>query len=97
MPELLQMSSEFKRQFNITTVKTREYHGLQPSVIRHEHEAISKIKAAILSHGNPFAAEGDQLYNFITHAYVPQEFVSQILTVDETGQRLYEDYVAGII
>ncbi|KAH3861014.1 hypothetical protein DPMN_023940 [Dreissena polymorpha] len=50
--------------------------------------------AAILSHGNPFAAEGDQLYNFITHAYVSQEYVPQILNIDDTGQKLYKDYVA---
>jgi len=33
----------------------------------------NKIKAAILNHGNPFDAEGDQLYNFMTHEYVPQK------------------------
>lgn len=46
-----------------------------------------------MSHGNPFAAEGDQLYNFITHAYVPPEFVPRILNADDIGQKLYEDYV----
>jgi len=28
------------------------------------------------------------------HAYVPQESVLQILNVDESGQKLYEEYVA---
>ena len=35
-----------------------------------------------------------QLYNIITHAYIPDEYVSQILNADITGQKLYEDYVA---
>ena len=30
----------------------------------------------------------------ITHAYVPQEYVPQILNIDDIGQKLYEDYVA---
>ena len=55
---------------------------------------MNKIKAAIKNHGNPFDAEGDQLYNFITHACVPQKSVPQILNIDDTGQKLYEDYVA---
>jgi len=29
----------------------------------------------------------------ITNAYVPQEHFSQILSIDDTGQKLYEDYV----
>lgn len=73
---------------------TQEHHHLQPSAVKKEHENVDRIKAAILSHGNPFAAEGDQLYNFITQAYVPQEYVPQILNIDDTGQKLYVDYVA---
>ena len=30
----------------------------------------------------------------MTHAYVPQNSVPQILNIDDVGQRLYEDYVA---
>ena len=30
----------------------------------------------------------------MTHAYVPQESVPQIFNVDDSGQKLYEDYVA---
>ena len=52
------------------------HHDLQPSVIQ-QHQAVDKIKAAILSHGIPFTVEGNQLYNFITNAYVPQEYVPQ--------------------
>ena len=29
----------------------------------------------------------------ITHAYVPDEFVEQILNANDTGQKMYEDYV----
>ena len=47
---------------------------LGSSRINRDHEAIDKIKAAILSHGNPIAEEGDKLYNMITHAYIPQVY-----------------------
>ena len=88
------LSEEFKGQFGVTSSKTKSHPEVQPAAVRKEHEAVDQIKAAILSHGNPFATEGDQLYNFITHACVPQENVKQILTVDEQGQQLYEEYVA---
>ena len=55
---------------------------------------MNKIKAAIMNHGNLFDAEGNQLYNFITHACVPLKSVPQILNIDDIGQKLYEDYVA---
>jgi hypothetical protein len=87
------LSTEFKGQFGLQVNKPEGHHDLRPSAIRQEHEAVGKIKAAILSHGNPFAVEGNQLYNFITHAYVPQDYVAQILNVDDIGQNLYEDYV----
>ena len=38
--------------------KPEGHHDLQPSVIRQQHQAVDKIKAAILSHGNPFTVEG---------------------------------------
>lgn len=50
--------------------------------------------SVILSHGNSTTAQGEKLYNMITHAYVPQECVAKILSVDDTGQKLYEDYVS---
>ena len=55
-----------------------------------EHSAVDKIKAVIITHGNPFAVEGDRLHNnnTITHAYVPDEFVEQILNAN-TGQKIY--------
>jgi len=92
--ELSKMSSEFKGQFGIQDNEVREHHGLSPSVVKREHNAIDRIKAAILSHGNPFEVEGNQLFNVITNAYVPDEFVPQILNIDETGQKLYEQFVA---
>jgi len=51
----------------------------------------------MLSHGNPFEVEGNQLFNVITNAYVPDEFVPQILKIDGTGQKLYEQFVADRI
>ena len=92
-PEISCLSTEFKGQFGLQVNKPEEHHDVRPTVVRQEHEVVDKIKAAILSHGNPFAIEGNHLYNFITHAYVPQEYVLQILNVDDIGQKLYEDYV----
>ena len=92
-PEISCLSAEFKGQLGLQVNKLEEHHDVQPTVVRQEHEVVDKIKAAILSHGNPFAIEGNQQYNFITHAYVPHEYVLQILTVDDIRQKLYEDYV----
>ena len=93
-PEMSCLSTEFKGQFELQMNKPEGQNDLQPSVIRQQHHAVDKIKAAILSHGNPFTVEGNQLYNFITNAYVPQEYIPQILNADEIGQKLHEDYVA---
>ena len=93
-PEISHLSNEFKGQFELQMNKPEGHHDVQPSVIRQKHQAVNKIKAAILTQGNPFAAEGSQIYNFITNAYVPQEYVPQILNADEIGQKLYENYVA---
>ena len=76
------------------STKRAEHHELGPSAVKRAHRAVDKIKTAILSHGNPFTAEGNKLYNIITHAYIPDEYVPQILNADITGQKLYEDYVA---
>ncbi|KAH3690222.1 hypothetical protein DPMN_194984 [Dreissena polymorpha] len=92
---MARLSGQFKEQFDVAADKPQEHHHLQSSAVRKEHENVDRIKAAILSHGNPFAAEGDPLYNFITHAYVPQEYVHRIcLNIDDNGQKLYKDYVA---
>ena len=93
-PEMSQLSTEFKGQFGVNAHEVKKHHEVLPSAIKREHNAMNKIKAAILSHGNPFDAEGDHLYNFMTYAYVPQESVPRILNIDDIGQKLYEDFVA---
>ena len=93
-PELSCMANEFKLQFNVKESKVTEHHGLCMSAIKRNHCSISKIKAAIMCHGNPFAVKGPMLYNLITHAYIPEKYVPQILNMDDSGQKLYEDYVA---
>ena len=93
-PEMSCMSRQFKIQFDLENNKVTEHHDLGPSKIKREHDTIDKIKAAILNHGNPFVTEGDQLHNIITHAYIPDIYVPQILNIDATGQTLYEDYVS---
>ena len=55
---------------------------------------LTKSKLQLLSRGNPFAVEGNQLYNLITNAYVPEEHVAQFLNADEISQKLYTEYVA---
>ena len=87
------LSTEFKGQFGLHVNRPEGHHDVRPAVVRQEHEAVDKIKAAILKYGNPFAIEGNQLYNLITHAHIPQAYVPQILNVDDIGQKLYEEYV----
>jgi len=93
-PELARLSKEFKSQFDMEADRTTAHHELGSSAVNRAHRAIDKIKAAILIHGNPFTAEGDKLYNIITHAYITDEYVPEILKADVTGQKMYEDYVA---
>ena len=69
-PEMSCLSTEFKGQFGLQVNKPDVHHDVRSTVVRQEHNAVDKIKAAILSHGNPFAIESDQLYNFITHVYM---------------------------
>jgi len=96
-PEMSCLSAEFRGQFGTQVNKPEIHHDVQPCAVKQEHQAVEKIRTTILSHGNPFAAEDGQLYNFITHAYIPHEFVPQILNVDDTGQKLYKDYNADRI
>ena len=43
---------------------------------------MDKMKAAILKHGNPFAAEGNKPHNVITHAYSHDEYITTILNTN---------------
>lgn len=94
IPELSRVAKDFYSQFDLEHDITREHHDLGPSAVKKQHHVIDKIKEAILKHGNPFAAVGAKLENMITHAYIPDEYVQRILNADETGQKLYEDYVS---
>jgi len=67
-----------KSQFDLEPDKTREHRDIRPSAVKKEHDVMHKIKAAILKHGNPFAAEGDKLHNVITHAYIHDECTSDV-------------------
>ena len=87
-PELSCLAKEFKDQFGVGGSHALEHHDLSSAVIMRDHGAVSKIKSAILTHGNPFAADGERLYNLITHAYIPDEYALQILKMDDTGQKL---------
>ena len=88
------MASDFKTQFGLKSDEVREHHDLAPSSVNREHATIAKIKAAIMSHGNPFAVEDDNtIFNLMTLACVPEQYVSQILNIDDIGHKLYEDYV----
>ena len=91
-PELSRLSKEFESQFDIDVNTVSEHHELRPGTVKKAHVTVDKIKAALLSHGNPFTTEGKILHNIITNAYIPDEYTSQILIVDVSGQKLYEDY-----
>ncbi|KAI4814914.1 hypothetical protein KUCAC02_005090 [Chaenocephalus aceratus] len=70
-----ELHAEFKSPFDMEADRSTEHHELGPSAVKRAHGTIDKIKAAILSHGNPFTTEGDKLYNVITLAYIPDEYV----------------------
>ena len=76
------------------TDRSAVHHELGPSAVKRTHHDVDKIKAAILSHRNPVIAESSMLYYIITNAYIPDEYVPQILNADITDQKLYEDNVA---
>ena len=94
-PELSCLEKEFKDQFHDVGSKAVGHHDLSPSKIRREHGTISRIKDAIHSHGNPFAVEDNMIYNIITHGYIPDEYVPQVLNIDDTGQKLVAERVNG--
>ena len=81
-PELSCLARDFKNQFHSERSQTADHHDLSPGKVKREHDTTTRIKEAIASH------------NLITHAYVPDEYVPQILNIDTTGQKLYEDYVS---
>ena len=58
-PELSCLSKNFKSQLNMDTDRSAEHHDLGPSAVKRAHRAVDKIKAAVLSHRNPFTAEGN--------------------------------------
>ena len=93
-PELSCLARDFKNQFHSKTNQAGIHHDLSHAKVKQEHVTVTKIKKAIESHGNPFAVEGNAIYNLITHACIPDEFVAQILNIDSIGQKLYEDFVS---
>ena len=86
-------ATDFKTQF-LSTKTSKIHHDLTPTKIKQHHATATKIKDTIASHGNPFSVEGNSIHNLITHACIPDDFVQQILNINKTGQKLYEDYVA---
>ena len=87
------LATVFKSQFHSAGSPAAVHHDLSPSKVKQAHGTITRIKEAIERHGNPFAVEGSAIYNLITHAYIPDEYVPQILNIDDTGQKLYEGCV----
>ncbi len=87
------MAKVLKSQFHSASNHGAFHHNLSPGKVKRDHD----IKETIASHGNPFCVEGSSIHNLITLAYIPDEYVPQILNIDNTGQKLYEDYVSEII
>ena len=53
-----------------TAHEVKKHLEVQPSAVKKEHNAVNMIKAAILSHGNLFDADGDHLKMSInTHMF----------------------------
>ena len=84
-----------KSQFHSASNHRAFHHDLSPDREKRDHDIFTtRIKESIASHCNPFCVEGSSIHNLITHAYIPDEYVPQILNIDNTGQQLYEDYVS---
>jgi len=48
---------------------------------------------AIMSHRNFFSVEDDRtIFNLITLAWVPEQYLLQILNLDDIGQKMYNHY-----
>ena len=88
------LTKDFKSQFYTSESQAAVHHDLSSGKVKREHGTITSIKEAIARHGNPVAVEGSAIYNLITHAYIPDEYVPQILNSDDNGQKLYEDHVS---
>ena len=65
-----------------------------PGKVKRQHGTITRIKEAIESHGNRLLLRAVPSTALCTHAYIPGEYVPQILNINDTGQKLYEDYVS---
>ena len=93
-PELSCLTKDFKSQFHSARRQGALHYDLSLDKVKRDHGTITRIKITIESHGNTFAVEGSAIYNLITHAYIPDEYMPQILNIDDTGQKIYEDYVS---
>lgn len=60
-PELSNLAREFTSQFSTGKSSAVDHPELSPAAVKRNHEAVIKIKAAILRHDNPFAMEGQAL------------------------------------
>ena len=76
-PELSCLAKDFKSQFHSAGSQAAVRHDLSPGKVKQEHGTITRIKEAIESHGNPFAVDGNAIYNLIVHAYIPDEYAPQ--------------------
>lgn len=93
-PELSRLVTAYKNQHDIEKSCIPQHHDLYPSAMAKEQNATRKIKEAIQMCGNPFdTGETDTLWNIVTHAYIPPQYVPMILNADKQGQQLYTSYV----
>lgn len=72
--ELSNLAREFTSQFSIGKNSAVDHPEFSRVAVKRNHEAIIKIKAAMLTNGNPFAIEGQALYNLINYAHIPDEY-----------------------
>ena len=82
-PKLSHMSKELKSHFR------RELGNLEHGQMKRDQDT-DRMKSAILNHGYPLTAGGDQL----TQTLTSHMHASQTLEVNISGQKLCEDYVS---
>ena len=51
------------------------------------------MKSVILSHGNPFLAQQDEVINVMTKAVMKEYVEADIVNRDQIGQEAFEEFV----
>ena len=93
-PELARLVNEFG---DLNGVKIKEerkkHHDLTGSARSRVFQNAEKMKHVILSHGNPFTSQQDEVMNIMTRAVMKEDVKADIINRDKIGQKAFENFV----